>query len=58
MYHASIILGTVGVLAASGGTFIACLADRYPNRSDRLENLAGVLMVGGLALLSLSMGLT
>lgn len=58
MYHVCVVLGTVGILAATGGTFTACLADRYPQHSDRLENLAGVLMIGGLALLSLSMGLT
>ena len=37
-----------------GGTYIACIAERYPTNSRHLDTLAGLLLVAGLAIIGAS----
>ena len=44
-----IVVLTVSSLA--GGTMLACVSDRYPRIAKRLEVLAGIAIVFGLAMI-------
>jgi hypothetical protein len=44
------MIGTAGVLVATIGTVVACLAKRFPAYTETVETAAGFLLLGGFAL--------
>ena len=47
--------GTISLVSVALGAAIAFVADRVPAKRDLLETSAGVLLIGGLALLGLAL---
>jgi hypothetical protein len=45
------MIALVSFVSVVMGTAIACVAERYPARVETLETGAGILLIGGLALL-------
>jgi hypothetical protein len=45
------MLSAVSLMSVVLGATVACLADRYPAHIETLETGAGVLLIGGFALL-------
>lgn len=45
------VIGIVSTVCVLSGAVLAHASRHYPSKADRLEVLAGVLLVGGLALL-------
>jgi len=45
------IIGTFSLLCAGSGIWLSATAHRYPTYGSRIEYLAGVMLIGGLALL-------
>ena len=49
--HGANIIGTFSLLCAGSGVWLSATAHRYPNFESRIEYVAGVMLIGGLALL-------
>ena len=45
------MVGTMSMISVTLGAAVAYVADRFPLRIETLETGAGVLLIGGLALL-------
>jgi hypothetical protein len=45
------MVGAAGLLIVTIGTFVACLAKRFPSHTETVETGAGVLLLGGFALM-------
>ena len=45
------VVGTISLLCAGSGAWLAAAAHRFPVHSARMEYIAGVMLIGGLALL-------
>jgi hypothetical protein len=52
------MLGLVGILAITVGAATAHVAGRYPGYVERLETGAGLLLIGGFALLGFGAPMT
>jgi hypothetical protein len=46
------MLGLAGLLSVMAGGVVAYLADRFPEHIELFETAAGVLLIGGLVLVS------
>jgi len=45
------MVGAAGLFIATIGSVAACLATRFPARTQTLETVAGFLLLGGFALM-------
>jgi hypothetical protein len=45
------LLGAAGLLIATIGAVVACLAKRFPAHTETAETAAGFLLLGGFALI-------
>jgi hypothetical protein len=45
------MIGVAGLLIATTGTVVACVAKRFPAHIDSVSTVAGFLMLGGFALI-------
>ena len=44
------MIASLSVIGVTLGTFIACIANRYPRHKKYIEPLAGFLLIAGFAL--------
>jgi len=49
------MLAATGFLTVIAGTVAACLARRWPAHAQRIETVAGVLLLGGFGLMGWAM---
>jgi hypothetical protein len=45
------MVSVAGLLSVTGGTVVAYLAERFPAHIEAIETAAGVLLLGGFALM-------
>jgi hypothetical protein len=45
------MVGAAGLTIATIGAVVACLAKRFPSRTETVETVAGALLLGGFALI-------
>jgi hypothetical protein len=45
------MIGAAGLLVVTIGSFVACLSKRFPANTERVETVAGFLLLGGFALI-------